>query len=111
MMTMKQMSLKLRKTLPNVDVLGELRDAPGVLVRVPVDDVNASTIDILEQKLVRAGASGWHWAPDSRGNTLKVRVYFERRWALLVVGVLAIVVLGSVWQYDVLHHFAEAVRL
>ena len=107
-MTMHEMSLKLRKVLPNIDVLGELRDAPGVLVRVPMHDVDAASIDEIEQNLVRAGASAWHWAPESRGNTLKVRVYFERSWTMTVLGLLAIVVVGSLLQYDVLHYFAKA---
>lgn len=106
---MQQMSLKLRKVLPNVDVLGELRDQPGVLARVAVDDAcDATAIDDIEQALVRAGATGWHWAPEERGNTVKIRVYFGRAWPWGRLALLAIVSAAALLHYDIHYHLAKA---
>jgi len=100
--------MKLRKVLPNADVLGELRDQPGVLARVAVDDAfDATTIDDIEQALVRAGASGWHWAPEERGNTVKIRVYFGGGWPWARLVLLVIVGAAALLHYDIHHYIAK----
>ena len=105
---MQSMSHKIRKQLPNCDVLGQLRDKPGVLLRVPVNMLDADDVQHIEQALLRAGATGWHWAHEEHGKTVKIRVYFERRWS--IVACLAIVVVLALIQYDIHKYLAETIR-
>ena len=105
--TMQSMSHKIRKHLPNCDILGQLRDRPGVLLRVPVHMLDVNGVQHIEQALLRAGATGWHWELEQHSRTVKIRVYFERRWTVLAV--LSIVVVLALVQYDIHKYLAKIV--
>ena len=105
---MQMTSYKIRQYLPNCDVLGKLRDKPGLLLRVPVDHLNVEGVQQIEQALLRAGATGWHWTHEINGQTVKIRVYFERKWTLLAF--ISIVVILGLIQYDIHKYFTEIIR-
>lgn len=88
------MSNAVTKHLPKARVLGELRDQPGILIRVQLHDVNAASLSRIENALQRSGASGWHWTVESE-TILKIRVYFQPSHVVkyCVVAVIGLIVL------------------
>ena len=74
---------RLRPALPIAEVIGVLRDGPGVLIRVDMP-ATAENTQYIEKALVQAGAAGWSWEHEE---TYKIRVYQRRAnyWWLVIV--------------------------
>jgi hypothetical protein len=88
----------LREGIPEVEVIGVLRDGPGVLIRADMP-ATAENVERLEKAMLAAGATGWDWTYDKSG--FKIRVYRKRRyWKILPFIFLAL------WAYDVHNYIA-----
>ena len=70
------MSAKITQLLPEADIIGNLRDQPGILIRVNCTALNAINLERLGHVLRQCGASGWNWVAED--NSIKIRVYRSR---------------------------------
>ena len=96
-------SVKARRLIPELEVLGARRDADGWLVRIDLAPT-AETLETLEIKMQQLGATGWHWEVDK--GRLKMRVYTgqSRRAAKAAkAALIALTALIVAWYHDILH--------
>lgn len=106
MKTTAQMSTLVKRHIPDAQVIGHLRDRPGILIRVPIQQRSSCDMYSIEQALLQAGATGWHWSLTERPQSVKIRVYYGQEWRYGVL-MLPIVVACAIYYYDILHHFAK----
>ncbi len=92
---------RVRKYLPEAEVLGVLRDGKGLLLEIKAG--SATQLHEGEKALLKAGASEWNWSAEQEG--MQIRAYWTdtatTRWPL---GAAVLVAAVCIW-YDV--HLAQ----
>jgi hypothetical protein len=106
---MQAWSTKARRLVPELQVVGALRDAPGWLVIVDIAPT-APALEGIEASLKRLGATGWHW--ETHRGKIKMRVYTAKRhrgplYALLAAALTSIILC---WHHDI-HNLASLTKL
>ena len=108
---MEAWSNKARRLIPDLQVIGNLRDAPGFLVIINVVPT-ALSMKKIEGSLMVLGATGWHWEPCR--HKVKMRVYTTRpsrsRYPARLMVTAALTGLALCWHYDI-HDLSSVTRL
>lgn len=107
---MQAWSTKARRLIPELQVVGALRDAPGWLVTIHTAPTAAS-LEGIGASLKRLGATGWHW--ECVGAKIKMRVYTgQTHWPLFarLLAAAALTTAILCWCYDI-HNIESLTRL